>query len=347
MADNRYDLNAVLAAYPADCRPIGAAPEPIVGGFSGSKIWRLETARGPLCLRRWPAEHPKADHLRWIHGVLRGAVQRGFALLPLPLVDRAGQTFVERENHLWELSPWLGGEPPKIEPPHDAVLPDRVKAAGTALALFHRAVCSEPANLREVGSARGILARLFSTKLLRFELQLFNEDIDRCRNRWPELADRALLLLQYVAQVAPHMEQSLKNALRFDVLHWPCIRDIHRDHVLFVGSEVTGLIDFGAMQADSVACDVARLLGSMAGDNQALWQCGLSAYEAVRPLSTDDAPLVRAYDESGVLLSGINWIRWAFYQNRQFDDRAGVLRRFDEITCRLANLASRKSSQTV
>src|SRR5262249_55697812 len=126
-----------------------------------------------------------------------------------------------------------------------------------------------------------------------------------------------------------------------------CIRDIHREHVLFRENEVTGLIDFGAMQRDHIACDIARLLGSMASDDQELWQTGLSAYECVQPLSADERLLVSAYDEGGVLLSGMNWLKWVFIEDRQFDDRAGALKRFDQITCRLANLASRKSSKTV
>lgn len=43
----------------------------------------------------------------------------------------------------------------------------------------------------------------------------------------------------------------------------PCIRDIWHDHVLFDGDRVTGLIDFGAMQIDTPATDIARLVGSL------------------------------------------------------------------------------------
>jgi len=347
MDSNRYDLNAILAVYPPNCRPMGTDPLPIAGGFSGSMIWRLETASGPLCLRRWPQEHPTADRLRWIHGVLYGVVQHGFRLLPLPIAALSGQTLVETAGHLWELSPWLPGEPAKIEAPKGAVSNDCITAAMTALAQFHRAVTADPSNLREVGPPTGILARLSQTKLLRFGPELFEQTISRRRKRWPELADRSPLLLRYIMQVAPHIEGSLKDALTHDVQHWPCIRDIHRDHVLFKGNQVTGLIDFGAMQADSIACDIARLLGSMAADNGQLWQCGLAAYESVGPLSTDDQRLVRAYDESGVLLSGINWLKWVFFQGRQFENRQAVLSRFDEITCRLANLTGRILAQTV
>jgi hypothetical protein len=45
--------------------------------------------------------------------------------------------------------------------------------------------------------------------------------------------------------------------------------------------------------------------------------------------------LVRAYDESGVLLSGIHWLRWVFMEGRQFENTNGVLARFDGILGRL------------
>ncbi len=62
----------------------------------------------------------------------------------------------------------------------------------------------------------------------------------------------------------------------------PCIRDVWHDHVLFVGDDVSGLVDFGAMQPDSVAADIARLLGSLAGDDRQAWTIGLAAYESVQ-----------------------------------------------------------------
>ena len=97
----------------------------------------------------------------------------------------------------------------------------------------------------------------------------------------------------------------------------PCIRDVHREHVLFQDDRVTGIIDFGSMQPDNVSCDIARLLGSMAGDETELWRLGLTAYERLTPLTDPERLLVKAYDESGVLLSGLNWLKWVFLEDRQ------------------------------
>jgi homoserine kinase type II len=115
----------------------------------------------------------------------------------------------------------------------------------------------------------------------------------------------------------------------------PCIRDIWHDHVLFRGSEVTGLIDFGSLRVESVAADVARLMGSLVGDDVRRWQLGLEAYAAVRRMSDDELQLMKAFDLSTVLMAGLNWLDWIYRQRRQFSDRQAVLGRVDEILHRV------------
>jgi Ser/Thr protein kinase RdoA (MazF antagonist) len=109
--------------------------------------------------------------------------------------------------------------------------------------------------------------------------------------------------------------------------------------VLFVGDEVSGIVDFGSMRPDNVATDVARLLGSLAGDDTQDWQSGLSAYQSVRPLSDDELSLVKAFDRSTVVLGGLQWLEWVYLDGRQFDNRAAVLERVDEFLRRLESLA--------
>jgi Ser/Thr protein kinase RdoA (MazF antagonist) len=115
----------------------------------------------------------------------------------------------------------------------------------------------------------------------------------------------------------------------------PCIRDVWQDHVLFQGDEVTGLIDFGSMGTDNVSCDVARLLGSYAGNSQPLWQAGIEAYATVRELSHTELGLVRAFDRSGVLLGAFNWAAWVLLEGRVFEEPLAVLRRMDALMERL------------
>jgi Ser/Thr protein kinase RdoA (MazF antagonist) len=97
------------------------------------------------------------------------------------------------------------------------------------------------------------------------------------------------------------------------------------------------------MRTDSVATDVARLLGSLVHDDAQGWEAGLSAYQEVRPFSAEERDLVRVFDESAVLLSGLSWIEWVFRDGRCFDSPTIVLGRVDENIDRLAKLAMTKS----
>src|SRR4051812_18512898 len=103
------EIQAVLSAYPAECRASAVEPLGGAGGFSGAVLWRLNSPRGLLCLRRWPPEHPSAERLAWIHRVVAHVVARGFDLLPQPILTRDGRSFVECDRHLWELAPWMSG----------------------------------------------------------------------------------------------------------------------------------------------------------------------------------------------------------------------------------------------
>src|ERR1043165_4611188 len=109
MLDNRYDPNAVLACYPttrAATLEIVAVPT----GFSGAGIWKLKTADGDFCLRRWSNEHPDAGQLLQIHNTLRAVFAAGFARAPVPVAAADGRSSVELAGLLWQVEPWFRGE---------------------------------------------------------------------------------------------------------------------------------------------------------------------------------------------------------------------------------------------
>jgi homoserine kinase type II len=118
-----------------------------------------------------------------------------------------------------------------------------------------------------------------------------------------------------------------------------CIRDVWHDHVLFEGDRVTGIVDFGAIEVDTPATDIARLLGSLVGDEEAGWQAGLEAYAQVRPLTLIERKAVQALDAAGTILAGCNWIRWIYIDGREFDDWAQIVNRFEDVLTRARRLA--------
>ena len=116
-----------------------------------------------------------------------------------------------------------------------------------------------------------------------------------------------------------------------------CHGDLWHDHVLYKGQEISGFIDFGAMRVDSPASDLARLLGSLAKDDRTLWDAGFAAYETVTPLSAAEKDLAETIDHATVLLSGMNWLKWLFLEQRHFEAAERVGQRLDALLERSSN----------
>ncbi len=141
-----------------------------------------------------------------------------------------------------------------------------------------------------------------------------------------------------VRRAAATVRDELRKAVEVPVALQPCIRDLWHDHVLFTGDEVTGIVDYGALRIDSVAADLARLLGSLVEDDRDAWGVGLAAYQSVRPLAAHESMLLYAYDRANVLLSGLHWLQWVFCRGYTFADPRCVLRRVETNLRRLRRL---------
>jgi homoserine kinase type II len=266
-----------------------------------------------------------------VHRVLRHVVEQGFTVAPAPLRTRQGDTIVKHAGHLWELTPWMPG----VADYHARPTPVRLRAALTALARFHRAAATIPQVEARVGPSPAIAARRRQLAAIMSggaaELQAALE-----HQRWPELADQARRWLKLLPGAAPRVDELLAGSERLSVSMQPCLRDIWHDHVLFTGDEVSGIVDFGALRIETVAGDVARLLGSLVEQDANGWHRGIAAYEALRALSLDERRLMAALDASGRLLSPANWFRWIFIEHRQFDNMATVVGRVEKQLAALA-----------
>jgi len=303
------------------------------GGFSGARFWRLETARGPYCLRRWPESQPDQQRLEFIHSVLWYVHQEEFDLVPVPVETIGQQSYVWGAGHLWELAPWMPGTADYLADPQ----PQRLRAALLALARFHRASQTFPVAEQQPAVSPGIVARRRRLQtLMRGDLESLRRSI--LPGQLPALEPRADRLFTLFPHVAPRVARLLDRAANEKVSLQPCLRDIWSDHVLFEGTRVTGIIDFGALRADNVSTDVARLLGSLAGDDLSAWQQGLTAYASIRPIAAAERVLIEAFDQSTVLLAGINWIDWIYRQRLTFENSAAIPERLDTFLVRLEKL---------
>lgn len=327
------EIQTVLSHYPAECRPFRVEALGCAGGFSGARFWRLHTAAGRLCLRRWPEESPTLEQLQFIQAVLWHVTREGFDRVPLPRETLSHAGYVDHDGHLWELSPWLPGKANFRERP---TVP-RLQAALEALAEFHQAAETFPIPDPQPAPSPGIRSRLEQLrKWVAGDLALLNRSVTR--GVWPEVETRSARILERVPLAAGSVLTILSRACRAAVPLQVCIGDIWHDHVLYLGDRVAGFVDFGSMRTDSPTTDLARLLGSMAGDNPDFWRQALEVYESLRPLSPSERLLLNAFDQSTVLMAGLNWIDWIFRQHRTFEVPDAIPKRLDDILVRLEKL---------
>ncbi len=331
----------VLANYPADCRSVINEPIRSVNssGFSGARLWRWTSAtKGNLVLRRWPVQHPTEDRLRFIHGVLRHLAENGIDFIAPPCMTANGATFVWEAGHLWELAPWLPGHAIS-----EGTRPSNVQLsnAGQAVAHLHLAAQDFDCSSRTGQVSPGISER--AAKLSQLLQSGYARLTNAVNSPYSQPAEQflplATELIGLFPVAAPLVWQHLKATQHFAVALQPCLRDIWREHVLFEGDQVTGIVDYGALRTESVAADLARLFSSLAEDRPADWLQGVAAYEAMRPMSPEERQLIVALDVSGTLLSASNWLEWLFVEQRQFSNREGVLSRLATILRRLHHLA--------
>lgn len=314
------DLHAVMAAFPRQLQPQSVEWLGSAGGFSGAQFWKLLTPAGLLCLRRWPPAHPSRSRLEYIHAVLKHVAASGFPALPTPMSDCGGQTYAEHGGHLWELTRWLPGRADYIAEPSRR----KLASAMQTLATFHGRAASFGDGDQGPTRSPGLSER---AEQLHDYLRRGSEAIaaGMACSAWPELDKLAQRILALFSAAAPRLLQAVERAAETLARLQPCIRDIRPEHVLFDGNVVSGIVNFGAMRSESVAADVARLLGGMVGDDADGWRSGIQSYQSIRPLDASEQRLVRIFDQTTVLLSGMNWLHWIYVEHRRFEHQDQVL----------------------
>lgn len=319
-------------------------PQSITPGFSGARVWRVETPAGACCLRAMPEAPVEFSRLRGLHRLLAHVHSAGVEQVAVPLTRSDGATFCTRDNFVWQLEPWMPGSADFWCHPSEA----RLTSAMHCLARWHMAAAEFCASHDE-RSWFFVAAAACSPGLAERSQRFANWNAAACdaierrlaADDWTDFRDLGRRIVASYRRVAPAIVRDLELAAHVSVPLQPCLRDVWHDHVLFTGEEVTGLIDAHACRSDSVATDLARLLGSLLADDRLRWDAALAAYEQLRPLSIDERGLVELFDASGVALSGLTWLEWRYLQKRQFAEPDRVLERLELLRRRLDTLASR------
>lgn len=331
----------ILRKYPPVYRSMKIAPFTGSRGFSGAEIVKLDGGLRRFCLRRWPPERPGDDRIRGLHRLLRDVADRGVTQVAVPVAAEDGSTLVISQGELWQLEPWMPGIADYWQRPGEA----RLRSAMAVLAAWHRAAATfapKPAEARWFASradapSPAVLERLqlieqWQRGGLRDLQQMMADDASPFR----ESGEQILRLFRLVA---PKVAGQLKTAASLGVRLQPCLRDVWHDHVLFTGTEVTGLIDASACRSDAVATDLARLIGSLVGDDRRAWQFALEQYQTHRELSLHELGLVEVLDQSAVALGGLTWLERVYRQGLHHDRQTQVLQRVARLLERLDHLA--------
>jgi len=317
-------IDEVLAQFTCQSNPPQIIPLHNAGGFSGARIWRVEQLGQSYALRRWPKEHPNRERLAFIHAVQSHYCRAEISSVPQLVPTVSGETFCRIDDSFWELSHWMPGEPSFHSQPTDA----KLAAAMETLAALHSASeglerwCS-------IGVSPGLQLRLeLAENSTPQQLTKLATQID---DSFPQITTLCGVVIDHSVRLLHACRNQIQAVGLPATKLVPCIRDVWHDHVLFTGDDVSGIIDFGAMQIESPASDIARLLGSLVGDDQRAWEFALQVYRTKRPLSDVELAMTRALDIANVTFSGINWVRWLYEDRRHFADIELVQKRLAAI----------------
>jgi homoserine kinase type II len=317
-------VERVLAHYPALLRQGRMEALGNAGGFSGAGLFRLHGPQGDCCIRAWPVDPSLARRLPFIHALMDQARRAGLSYVPAVLRAVEGATYLEHAGRCWDVTEWKVGQADYHIRPSAA----RLEEACRCLAQLH--TTWEMCAVVPAGVCPGLLRR-------RQRWLQWRQLVDRGWRpgldflSW-RLIDRAWRVAQSLLTEVP--TQWLLTDEVVGPLH-PCLCDVWHDHLLFTGDRLTGLIDYGSVQVDHPAVDLARLLGSLVEDDESGWQVGLQSYRRVRPFSPKAEELARRLDRCGVVLALTTWLRWFCVEDRPFEDRQAAAERLQVLVRRL------------
>ena len=291
------------------------------GGYSGSEVWKICCGNKSFCLKSWPESFQDEERISWIHRVLLFAKANGCPEISSPILNKYSKTFCWHQNRFWELSEWALGisfenlvdEQPKWN-----------SAINTTIR-FHQATARFHFNFGESNNLKLVLNRLRNWKsevaLLTNNFKSTDLILEQQFSRFIE--DSPKLSRNLLSQF-----QSLES-LTFPIQ--PVVRDLRFEHFYFDADRVTALIDFGAMRIDSVACDLARLLGSMLDGDQAKIDFCLNQYANSRPLNENEIQLIFCLLYSSSMIGIANWLTWILVDGRNFESSSEVKSRISQL----------------
>lgn len=304
----------------------GAHIQSIRGGLSSSKVWRVQPAQGhPCCLKAWPDDAIDSARLSDLHRFM-AALNARLSFTPRILAPAISSTpcFVQHSGYYWELSTWLAGRPLRPDEAHLA----HGESAVRAIIQLH---LTSRSWFTAVGSSPSVATRLESLGEYYRRLSNLRRTVSVVPVPINRLSQQTLLHFENSAIALIEKLEHLRNSVE---LLW-VVRDLHREHMLFEETEVTGVIDFGAARLDEPIIDLVRLLGSLWPLNRDMRYHLLDCYSNLSG-QADLQVRLPTLDHASTLLSAMQWMQWLAIEQRSFaTEHPRLLERWQQLNQRL------------
>jgi hypothetical protein len=260
------------------------------------------------------------------------ARQKGWDLVPETITTSLGSTCQRYEQRLWELCSWRPGLPAD-EPVSRAQLCEGMRI----LAGWHSTFNGD--DLAGLGNSLANEADLYAW---RQGLPIVCLAARRRFAEWRRLAPCLLHSFRDAPADPLNLAERTRSAafrLRTRMEEWLrslelpihvrlCLRDPHREHLLFSSNEVTGLIDLGAVGVDSPAADAARWLGDAAPSDLESRRTAIAAYRKFAELNDDEAAMIEPFERTGRVLAALHWLEWLVIEARPFPNAPAAYSRW-------------------
>ena len=344
---NQLDLRSVLKQYSQipgieynRCRVYR-----VEQGFSGTQVFKIKTIQNEFCLRCLPAR-TNLENVVTTQFILGQVADSLPIQIPVPIPTGQGQPALVHQNQIWQLEPWVPGR--AVEPVDWSA--NHLSQAIDFLSKFHyltekvdteagiRKNSVEPTHNPKVVKCRSksitdrllFFDQLSAGKLEEIQHEINNRRTDRLKHLGRSICSDFVVLKSSLSHDLNHLAQAELPLI-------PAIRDCRAEHFLFSESgKLSGYIDFGAMQFDTTATDISRLLADTILPEKPQVQQLIERYKRTRNLTKGEETAIIALGNSTVILSGLMWLNWLLLEKWQFSSQEDVLNRLQH-WCRQIN----------
>jgi Ser/Thr protein kinase RdoA (MazF antagonist) len=274
-------------------------------GLSQATVFRIETRASIFAIKLWPASIA-TERLLEIH-----AFQNHMTRCPEPILPRLvqwsdGHTLLEADGTRWEIAEWKPGAP--IEKLGE-ISDEQLCQCADALAILHLQSAAQSSAMHPppglAQRAQGI------TRALRAERSSAHRFLHSIASHHSQSAAQVLQDLSTRAhRILPAVMDTIERMSRARVLCFWVLRDVWREHLLFQGNRLTGIVDLGAARMDWPGLDLVRAFGTLMSGSDPRWSFAIARYLETRPDTSITFASLEAVHRASVALSALQWIDW-------------------------------------